>query len=65
MKVLLAPSLARDPTLITSIRYLATGISYHREQILNFSMSRQKEWFPELCDVCDGGDGCAQKGRPT
>ena len=27
-KVLLAPSLARDPTLITSIRYLATGLHF-------------------------------------
>ena len=28
LQVLLAPSLARDPTLITSIRYLASGLQH-------------------------------------
>ena len=67
LQVLLAPSLARDPTLITSIRYLASGLQhpwyYHQTIKYGTYLSRQEERIPELCDVGDGKVGCAQQGR--
>ena len=46
-KVLLAPSLARDPTLITSIRYLATGLQlfFCAEEVMASLLSDKKNGF--------------------
>ena len=64
MKVLLAPSLARDPTLITSIRYLATGISYHREQSSISWCSDKKNGFRNFVMSVMVEMGVHKKGDP-
>ena len=64
MKVLLAPSLARDPTLITSIRYLATGISYHREQSSISQCSDKKNGFRNFVMSVMVEMGVHKKGDP-